>query len=73
MQSDMKAPAATTLEKLFNCLYAIGKTMPLGMNIAAFPTTFHIISRTLPYSKRWTSGTTFNLKGNAVAESNTSG
>ena len=44
MHREIKAPTATTFQNLFNCLYMMGSTMPLGINSTAFPTTFQIIS-----------------------------
>lgn len=48
MHSEIRAPAATAFPKLFSCLYTMGNMMPPGMNIAALPATFQMISRTVP-------------------------
>ena len=73
IHKEMKAPAAITFQKLFSFLYTMGSTMPLGINIAAFPTTFQIISRILSYSNKCTNGIRFTRKGNTAAASRTRG
>ena len=47
--------------------------IPVGMNIAVFPTRFHIMSRGVSNRNRLTRGIRFRRNGNAVAGSNTSG